>query len=360
MQQIGVLHIIDALGVGGAEKMAVSLVNHLSRAEYVPYICATRFDGALKDDLALDVGYVCLSRRNTFDIVGFEKLISFIRAKRVRIIHAHSTSLFLSLFAALMVGNVKLVWHDHSGQGHYRRPFLFRIALKKVAAVIVVTSALAEWAREKAGSRNVFLIPNFPESGKYTETEMVLPGALDNRLICVANLRPEKDHGTLLEAMKIVVSIEKNAHLLLVGGSVDPRYSAVMQERIIQLSLDNHVTWLGPRRDVEALLHHCAIGVLSSRSEGSPVSLLEYGAAGLATVVTNVGQCGEIIANDRTGLLVPPGDVNALANAMLKLLRNPDLRKRLGAAFAQRVHDEYSAATVVTRIEAVYRSVLGT
>src|SRR6202011_1420599 len=100
---------------------------------------------------------------------------------------------------------------------------------------------------------------------------MDLPGDADKRIVCVANLRPQKDHVTLLRAMAIVAKSVPRAHLLLVGASGSGEYLRQVLLQISRLGLDENVSYLGSRRDVPAILRTSAIGVLSSISEGLPL-----------------------------------------------------------------------------------------
>jgi glycosyltransferase involved in cell wall biosynthesis len=148
------------------------------------------------------------------------------------------------------------------------------------------------------------------------------------------------------------------AHLLIVGGSSDPAYSARVKEEVTTRRMEHAVTFLGPRDDVPEILQSCDIAVMSSAAEGFPLAMLEYGAAGLATVGTCVGACQEILDNGQAGLVVPPSNPNELASALLTLLKSPDLRQRLGAAFKARVEREYGEQKIVAEITDVYRLAL--
>jgi glycosyltransferase involved in cell wall biosynthesis len=179
-----------------------------------------------------------------------------------------------------------------------------------------------------------------------------------SRIVCVANLRPEKDHLTLIDAMKQVVESDPRACLLLVGSETDPAQTAKVKLRIQESGLSGHVSLLGSRGDVWSILRACGIGVLSSSSEGMPLALLEYGLAGLPVVSTSVGQCGEMLDEGRAGILVSPGKPEELAAAIVTLLRSRDLRERLGAAFKARVDREYGEQKIVNEITEVYRRAL--
>ena len=106
------------------------------------------------------------------------------------------------------------------------------------------------------------------------------------------------------------------------------------------------------------ILAACDVGILGSSSEGLPLSLLEYAAAGLPAVATDVGECGHVMA-EGTGRLVPPRDPEALARAVIGLLESPEERVRLGRAFQERFRRHFGPDAGVARIVEVYDHVLG-
>lgn len=349
MNRIGILHLVDTLEPGGTERVAVNLVNHLSRERFRAFLATTRREGTLASEVLPDVGRLALNRSRTLDLGALRRLIRFVRENEISIVHAHSSSLFL----AALVPGVRIVWHDHFGRREERPAWLWGLPARRAAAVVAVSEELARWSRERLGIEAVYL-PNFiPEAPPGPIPD--LPGTPGSRVVCVANLRAQKDHLTLLEAIARVVREQPEAHLLLAGADVEPAYATRVREEAA--TLGDRVTFLGSRPDVPDLLRGCDVGVLASASEGFPLSLLEYGRAGLAAVATRVGQCPEVL--DGAGILVPPGDPGALSEALLALLRDPARRKELGERLCRRVRERYSAAAVMERLEAVYHTVLG-
>lgn len=362
MKRYNVLHLIDSLSLGGAERMAVNLVNTLDRNQFRPFLCATRRAGPLKSELLADVEFLCLSKKSTLDISAFIRLANYIRNNNIHLIHAHSSSLFLgSLMAFMLPSQVKLIWHDHFGRSdvEVRNPWLYFFALRNTDAAISVNTKLAQWAREQARAQHVFYIPNFVTPGILQSENLTLPGLLNNRIVCVANFRPEKDHTTLLLAFKTLLETGAHAHLLLIGIVGDESYAVSLKRLIEKLEIELHVSWLGQRSDVPSVLKQCTIGVLSSKSEGLPLSLLEYSNAGLAVVSTDVGQCGELIIDSQTGFLTQPGDYLTLAASLGKLLASDSLRVQLSSNLNRLVNDKYSSESVIAQIQAVYGFVLG-
>jgi glycosyltransferase involved in cell wall biosynthesis len=356
--RIGVMHLVDTLDAGGAERMAVNLVNALPRDRYRPYLCTTRRDGALGPLVAGDVTRVGLERRHRFDVAAYRRLVAFNAAENIRVLHAHGAAVFIAVAASLRPPHPKVCWHDHYGaHGVQERPgWLYRPVVSRCAGVVAVSEVLAAWSRDRLGVPvdRICYLPNFVEVPDEPVAVPDLPGRSGVRIICAANLRPQKDHETLLLAMSRVRRAVPDAHLLLAGRAPDDGALERVRAVIGRERLEGHVTVLGSRPDLPAVLRGCDVGVLSSVSEGLPLSLLEYGVAGLPVVATDVGQVADVLDNGRAGLLVPPGDSARLADALVGLLRSRERRVHFGAQLRLRVTTRFSAAAAVTRLERLY------
>lgn len=359
----GVLHLVDTLDPGGTERVAVNLVNHLSRERFRPFLGTTRREGPLAAEVRPDVGRLALNRVRALDLGALRRLLAFVRENDVAILHAHASALFFAQLAAFFMPHLKVVWHDHFGRylEEERPVWLWGPLVRRAAAVVAVNEDLARWSRERLGAGPVVYLPNFvPDSPELPVS--ALPGEPGLRVVCVANFRAQKDHPNLIRAFSRVLRDEPGARLLLAGADVEPGYAARVREQAAGLGDGGdggeRVVFLGSRPDVPALLRGCDVGVLASASEGFPLSLLEYGRAGLAAVATRVGQCAEVLEEGEAGMLVPPGDPDPLAWAILALLRDPARRALLGERLARRVRERYSAASVLERLEAVYHRVL--
>ncbi len=361
----GVLHLTDTLALGGAERVAVNLANLLPRDRYRIFFCATRSEGPLAQQLAPDVEKICLSRRWRFDLPALRRLIAFIRAHDIRLLHAHATALFVAAQASMFPPHPQVIWHDHFGRyATEERPVtLYRLLTRRAGGVISVNQPLADWAvnRLKLPSDRVWYVPNFVAEiapAREDGARLDLPGVAGKRIVCVANLRPQKDHLTLVRALALVVEREPQAHLLLAGAISDQAHFAAIEEEIVKQKLDHHVTFLNEQQNVAPILRGCDIGVLSSASEGLPLALIEYGQAGLAAVATGVGQCPEVLDDGHAGIVVPPRDPAKLAEALLSLLASGERREALGEAFRQRVDSLYSPGPIIGQICRVYDLIL--
>jgi glycosyltransferase involved in cell wall biosynthesis len=354
----GIMQMVDTLDAGGMERVAINIANLLPRDRYDSYLCTTRRDGVLEGSVATDVGRLRLNRSWRFDLIAMHHLVKFIRAKNVRIIHAHDTSVFAAAIASRFRPYPIVVWHDHWGLYPVKeRPIrLFRLVKDYISGVIAVNESLARWSEQKLGvpADRIWYVPNGVCQPMIAGKCPDLPGKAGYRIVCVANLRAQKDHLTLLRAMSLVVEQVPAAHLLLVGPPTEQSYFNAIHREIAVRNLDAHVSMLGQRLDVPDILSGCDIGVLSSAAEGLPLALIEYGMAELPVVATRVGQCAEVLDEGSAGILIPPSTPHELAEALVFLLKSPAERQRLGKNLHQRVQELHQATSAVTKICAVY------
>jgi glycosyltransferase involved in cell wall biosynthesis len=359
-QPVRVMHVIDTLVAAGAERVAVNIVNHLPRDRYVAYLCTTRSDGPLDALVTGDVNRLRLERQSRFDCGAVLRLRKFIFDNDIRILHVHSSALFITRLAAFGMGP-RIIWHAHYGRYALedQRAYHYRIATSGIGGVITVNKDIADWCSRRLGvpSESVWYLPNPVSLGDGNVRAASLPGPRGSRIVCLANFRPEKDHFTLVRAMALVVNKVPEAQLLLAGKTNDEAYKQAVQREIADRRLESNISVLGERHDVAEILKACDVGVLSSASEGLPMSLLEYGAAGLPSVATEVGQCPEVLDHGRAGILVPPGRIEELANGLLSLLQSTERRAALGERFREHVNGLFSAETVIEKMSSIYETV---
>jgi glycosyltransferase involved in cell wall biosynthesis len=359
--RLRVLQVVDSLDVGGAERMAVNIANALASDGHHSFLCTTRSSGPLEVELSSEVGRLHLGRRSRWDISALPRFRRYLASNEIDVVHCHSTSLFFVAAALTFRGGPKIVWHDHYGgqSTSERRGFPYRVAVRRAAASIAVSEGLRQWAidRLKLAPSRAFRISNFMSSRHESEVAYEFSNEEGPKIVCVAAFRPQKDHGTLLDAFESVVKAHPGSRLLLVGGG-DPEAIDRLKSGV-EPGTVSAVEWLGEREDVSEILSECHIGVLSSRSEAFPLALLEYGAVGLPVVATRVGDCPEILDQGRAGVLVPPEKAEALAGAIRSLIESgAEHRRTLGQNLHARVQAHYGRDQVMTQIVGVYRKAL--
>lgn len=357
-----VLHLIDSLAIGGAERMAVNLCNVLASQGHQVHLCATRAGGPLQSFISPEVAFLMLGRRSALDLGAIRRLVAYIRVHRIKVVHAHSSSFFLAAIIKPLTG-VKIVWHDHFGGSENlstRPSSVLRICSVGFSWIFSVNERLIVWAREKLllSYERVSFLPNFPALVRDSIGHLGLPGLKEFRIVCAARLNPQKDHHTLVRAMQSVRAAVPQASLLLVGFVPDDAYARSVKALIAELGLADCVHLLGPRTDMAEILFQSAIGVLSSASEGLPVALLEYGLCGLPVVCTAVGECPSVLRHGEFGHVVPPGRPDVLSKALIDLLQDPTKQQAFGAAFQGHVNENYSGPAICKSISKIYKKVL--
>lgn len=178
------------------------------------------------------------------------------------------------------------------------------------------------------------------------------------RILTIGNVRHVKGHDLLVRAAALVVAQYPNTRFLIAGEVLEPPYYQELQASVQKYGLQHHVLFLGKISDLPQLLCEADFFVLPSRSEGFSNALIEAMAAGLPSVATDVGGNAEAVHHQETGLLVPPEDSGALADALLRLLQDPQLADHLSVAAREKVVKFFSAEAMLLRITAIYRELL--
>jgi glycosyltransferase involved in cell wall biosynthesis len=356
------MQLIDSLNIGGAERVAVNIANALPQDRFESHLCTTRADGPLAAEISPHVKRLSLRRRHRFDLVAILRFVRYIRENRIELLHAHGTTVFIATISRLFC-DVKVIWHDHYGNREINplMAIAYRTILRGMEQSISVNKRLAELTRNHLAPADlsVIVLPNFvilPAQENCAATRE-LPGMQSQRIVFVANLRHPKDHFMLVRALWIVLQYEQ-AELILVGSQTDVDYTQSLNKCVAQLGVRDNVHFLGLQSDVSSILKECAIGVISSKSEGLPLALLEYGMAGLPVVSTRVGDCATVLGDGEFGLLVDPENPDQLAEAILNLLKSPQRRQELGQRFQTHVMQNYSRQAVITQLTEIYDRVL--
>lgn len=226
---------------------------------------------------------------------------------------------------------------------------LYRWTARWVNGMIVVSedvkNALLDYAGPLQGK--VSVIPNSVDMKRYNQVmdrkaiRSELGLSPEHQVFAVvATFKKQKGHRYLIEAAAAVISQFPNIRLLLIGdGELRDELKAQTQA----LGLNEHVNFLGLRTDVPKLLGASDYFVLPSLWEGLPVSLIEAMAAGLPVIATQVSGTKDVMIHNQTGLLVPPGEVEALKDAMQQFLSHPELAPKMGEAARNRVAEGFSA-----------------
>ncbi len=304
-----------------------------------------------------------------WEIATVAELIEIYRRERPDLVHhvAMKPVLYGSLAAAL--AGVPAVVHALAGMG-----YIFTSSGVKARLLRPLIRTAFRWLLDRSHSRLILQNPDdvavmtkatvAPERvvlirGSGVDTEAFAQSdEIDGTpvAVMVSRMLWDKGVGELVEAARLLQRRGVPLRVVLVG-SPDPENPASIPERQLRdWDASGDVAWWGERSDVANIWANCHIAVLPSYREGLPKSLLEAAACGRPLVATDVSGCREVVRDGATGLLVPPRDARALADALERLARDRDLRRRMGAAARDLVTREMSEQVVVAQTVALYRS----
>lgn len=362
-QPIPVVHLVTTLNTGGLEQLVLDLVRRCDRSKISPHVICLEVAGDL--DAAFRAAGV-VPKPLHMDGMSLPsrvwRLAGELRALRPHVLHTHNTGPHLLGMLAGKIARVSIHVHTKHGRnlGNQAKVALInRVASRFTDRVVGVSYDATDLARtvEKVDERRLAVIHNGIDLSKHSgRDEETLSDRVPGRAIHVARLNAVKDQPTLLRATRGVVDCHPEFCLDIVG---DGPARQELESLTKQLHLENNVRFLGLRQDIPELLAQADFFVLSSISEGIALTLLEAMAASLPIVATDAGGNREIVEGERTGILVPVGNPEALAAGMIRLAGDAQLRKSMGAAGRRRVVEKFDINRVVAEYEALYLNLLG-
>ena len=360
------LLVVDSLDVGGAERHVADLAMALGHEGHGPEVACSvagplsaRLDGAGVPVRPL-VGRLVKRRASA---AYAHRLRRLVRGGRFDLVHAHVyASTVAAAFATLGAG-IPLVVTEHTEatwQGPGAR-LLNGWVCRRARRVIAVSNAIRRRAieRDRVPPERVTVVPNaVAPAAAPDHSPPDLPDGLCGRPLVgvVARHQPEKDIQTFLKGAARVALRFPEARFPIVGDGPLRGELELFAERV---GLSGRAFFLGFRSDASSIMRSLDVLVVPSRTEGSPLVTLEAMAAGVPVLASAVGGIPDQIRHESEGLLVPPGDPVALSDALLRLLEDPGFARALGEAGSLRAATEFGYATMLRRIEAVYRAALG-
>jgi glycosyltransferase involved in cell wall biosynthesis len=362
-----ILWLVKGLGPGGAERLLVAAAGAHRRDEFdieVVYLLP-RKDHLVAELERLGIRTTCLDVRDERDVRWAGRLRAHLRAHPVDIVHAHSpyaAAIGRLVVRSLPAGRPVLVSTEHNPWSTYKWPT--RVANATTAGLDAAIFAVSEEARASMSRRLraraevlVHGVDVAAIAGLQTERASVRAelGVAPDAIVVgtVANYHPKKDWPNFLHAARRLADRDPALRFCAVGqGPLETEVEALHAA----LDLDGIVTLTGYRPDATRLMAACDIFVLASRWEGLPVALMEASALGLPIVATRVGGIPQAFRDGIDAVLVDPGSVEALADAIERVAHDDDLRRALGAAARCRSGD-FDVARAVARMETVYREV---
>lgn len=364
---VPVVQVVSSLDTGGQEMLCARLVERLDPARFRSRVVSVRGGGWLARrlrDRGVPVHF--LRAQEGFRVDAVLRLAAWLRREGTPVVHCHNRqALLYGGLAALLAPGSRLVFTKHgvSFWSDRATALVGRLLLRRARAVAAVSEDIAGPLREGGWVRaeRLHAVPN----GVDTEEFRPCAGPATRAALreglglpagapvvgTVARLSPEKDQSLLLSAFARVRARLPEARLLIVG---DGPLRGELEARAARLRLGESALFLGERQDVARLLPAMDVFCLPSRTEGMSLTLLEALACGVPAVATAVGGTPEVVRDGETGLLVPSGDPERLAAALLCLLGDPVMTRALGLRARAAAVEHYSLDSMVARYAAIY------
>jgi glycosyltransferase involved in cell wall biosynthesis len=364
-----VIQCVNNMDLGGLEQLVLALAPKLIQRGFPTVICCVEDRGMLADQAERQGIEVCaLQMERRGKCRALRRLCDLLAQYHPNVIHSHNFKPFYYASLARMLGAAD--GHVHTRHGafirYHRAPWRYRLLRRWVDELVTVSASGREELARLAGlpSSTIGVLPNGVDTDRFqpapdktaVRRELRLPES-SLAVVTVARLAPEKDLETLLRAFAIVTRTHPTTELWVVGYGPEQQ---CLQALTRELCLETRTHFLGLRDDVDKILRAADVFALSSLSEGLSVALIEAASCGLPIVATDVGGNAEVVNPPAGGVLVKPRDPEALAAALVKLLSDEDLRRRMGGAARQHALAQFSVEQMVNRYISLYETALHT
>jgi glycosyltransferase involved in cell wall biosynthesis len=357
--QVSVAIFLTRFEPGGTERQMTELVRRLDPSRFRVHVACFDKAGAWLPRVLASAASVV-----EFPIRGFARpgtvrqLLAFARwCRREGIRVVHTCDFYANVFglpgAALAGVPVRIGSRRELNPDKSAAQIRLQRHAYRFATAVAANSTAAERAlvREGLAPGSIAVIPNGVDIAAFPAGEDRGARRILRSVITVANLRPEKNHRTLIDAAAQLCRAFPDIRFRIVGEGPARRQ---LEDDVASRNLQHHVLFLGHREDVAPLLAAADVFVLPSRSEACPNSVIEAMAAGLPVVAGAVGGLPDLVEHGRTGVLVDPADAGALAAAIRGLIEDPAQAARLGEAARAHVRGRYSFERMVASFQDLY------
>lgn len=377
-----VLFVITSLAVGGAERHVSAIASRLARKGHHVAIYGLHGKGPFADE-AERSGVTVLGPPMAFPprqsviasrvrlMLSALKLYGYLLFRRPKIVHLFGPPAYVvGGVLALAAGHRRLIC-SRRNMNHYQAKYPLLTKLERwlhhrVCALLGNSLAVVNQLRHEEGApearlgliyNGIDLAPFESSVDRVGVRAALATGPADIVMIIVANLIAYKGHADLLAALaSISDQLPRSWKLWIVGR--DDGAARMLWEQLRQSDLEGHVMFLEQRSDVPSLLMSADVAVSSSHEEGFSNAVLEAMAAGLPVIATDVGGNREAVVDGITGCLVPPRNPQALAQALLTVLRDRERATVMGRMGRKRVKDKFGLDACVSNYEKLYRAVI--
>jgi glycosyltransferase involved in cell wall biosynthesis len=363
---INLLHITFDMGIGGTEQVISNLIESVDKSKIkVSILCLEHPLGPLGKILK-EKGYQVdtIPRKKGFDLKLIFKIRRYLIKHKINVIHCHQyTPWVYGVFGSFFIHDIKVIFTEHGrfypDQSSFKRrivnPFLVAMTDHIIAISEATKKALIEYEFIPASKIKVIyngINSMIVDSHKLLSIKQDL-NIPDNAVILgtIARLDPIKNHKLLISAFYEIHKSYPNTLLIIVGDGETRSYLEKLTE---ELGLTEKVLFMGYKTNPAEYLQLMDIFLLPSLSEGTSITLLESMSLAKACIVTNVGGNPEIIENHVSGIVTPSNDKSKLVESISLLLKDENLRERIGTACRERFSKNFSVNSMIKKYQEIY------
>jgi glycosyltransferase involved in cell wall biosynthesis len=358
--------------IGGGQTYLFNILRYLDREKFEP-LATVVTEGDISATLsALEVSFEVVDMRwvlskNPLATCGnFHDFYRIIREHRIDVVHCNSQKSLMVAGPPARLAGARVLWHAHVPSGLGRA---FDVLGCFLAHMIVVNSNHVRRRFEgcPGGVRNLRVVPYGIDTERFSVTrdgsdirrEFGIAGS-DQVIGYVGRLEEEKGTQVLIEAVPAILGELPAARFLIAGEASDEQaeFEALAEERVRQLGIADRVRFAGFRNDVPDLIAAMDVVVVPSLREAFGLVNVEVMACGRPLVATRVGGIPEVVEDGATGILVPPADSGALADAVIGLMRDPDRRRAMAEAGRRRAAALFDIRAHVSKMQALYEEMV--
>ncbi|GAK57259.1 putative glycosyl transferase, group 1 [Candidatus Vecturithrix granuli] len=386
-RKIKIVFILGELRMGGTERQFLEFIRRLNRDQFTPYILAFHREGMLRTEIEkLQFPFTTLDfceTKGRFHPASYiklyktlRKMITYLQQEKPHIVQSYLPQANILATLTAKIAGVPIIITGRRATIDERYMIYPKFPdqwlqnrLNRWVSMIIANSSIVRQQclqREKYMTEekiqvvyngvNINLYPKDIDQEHYKKTLQIPKHAAVVGII--ANLHPRKGHQIFLNAAALVLQIYPGTRFLIIGR--DDGMKASLEALTHTLHIEHAVRFTGERDDIPELLSVIDIQVSSSHIEGLSNALLEGMAAGKPIVATHVSGNPELIVDGHTGILVPPDNPERLAQAILRLLADQDLRSNMGKAGRQRAEQVFNIDQMVNTTERLYKNLVMT
>jgi glycosyltransferase involved in cell wall biosynthesis len=359
-----ILHIISSGGMYGAEAVILNLSRILNQGPHTSTLGV--FSNSPSPNLQLHktgtregIESNLIPCAGQLDRSVFTSIRNLAHQTNADIVHAHGYKADIYAFLALRKSAIPLVSTCHTWYDNDLAVKLYgmadRFVLRSYAAVVAVSAEVEQQLLNSGVTREkIHLVRNGIDLRPFDNPSPSLRESPTPLIVgLIGRLAPEKGVDIFIQAAQRVLAELPSTRFVIIGDGPD---RDKLQSLIDELHIDSNVTLLGRRDDMPSVYASLDLMVSSSRQEGLPIALLEGMASRRPIIATSVGDVPTVIRNNATGILVPPANIDALATAIITLLKESTLREHLGSAARKLIEDDFSAARMTADYLRVYEA----